>query len=61
MKNNYPRGKFSEDDEGELRISVTHKDKTVIIDFGKDVKWIGMDKNCALALAKIIIDRANEM
>lgn len=58
--NKYPRGKFNQDDEGALRIVVTHKDNTVLIDFGKTVSWVGMDKDTALKLAKSIEKHANE-
>jgi hypothetical protein len=61
MKNNYPRGKLNASDEGALAIAVYEKDKTVVIDFGKDIKWIGMDKDTALNLAQTIIDKANKI
>lgn len=38
---NYPRGKLNARDEGELRIAMTVKDNTLVIDFGKPVAWIG--------------------
>ena len=50
----FPRGKFSQDDEGELRIAVGHKDKTVIIDFGTPTKWIGLDAAGARQLASLL-------
>ncbi len=40
---NYPRGKFSDNDDGELRIRMGIKDKTFIIEFGCPVGWIGFD------------------
>jgi len=58
---NYPRGKLSADDEGQLCIAVTVKDKTLIVDFGKPVAWIGLDKATALALAETIKRRCNEL
>ncbi len=40
----FPKGKLNEDDQGELTIGVaTDKEKkTVIINFGKRVAWIGL-------------------
>lgn len=61
MNNKYPRGKLNADDEGALAIAIHIQDKTVVIDFGKDVKWIGMDKATALNLAKAIENKANTL
>jgi hypothetical protein len=57
----FPRGKISDDDEGEADLAITVKDKTVIIAFAKPMNWIGMDKNTALAIGKKLIERANEI
>lgn len=50
----FPRGKFNADDEGALMMGVAVKDRTVIVNFGKPVAWLGLDKQTALALADII-------
>src|SRR5690554_4587002 len=42
MHDQYPRGKLNADDEGQLAIAITTKDKTVIVDFGKGVTWLGL-------------------
>lgn len=42
-------------------MAVTVKDKTLIIDFGKPVAWLGLDKATALALADIIKKRCEEI
>jgi hypothetical protein len=60
-RNYYPRGKLNNDDEGACLISVSVTDKTVVIDFGKDIKWIGMDKQAAIALANTILDKADSI
>lgn len=57
----YPRGKLSEDDEGALNIAIGVRDKTLIINFGKQVGWLGFGKDDALAFANAVIKRANEM
>lgn len=46
----YPDGKLNENDNGELRIATYVKDGRVILDFGKDVSWIGFDKHTLKAL-----------
>lgn len=61
MTDNYPRGKLNESDEGAIEIAVYDKDRTIIIDFGKDISWIGMDKDTAIALAKTIMKHVELM
>jgi len=57
----YPRGKFCEDDEGELAMRIGIQDKTVILDFGKPVKWLGLAKQDAANLAKSLLEKANQL
>ena len=61
MNNKYPRGKLRNDDEGALLIRITSEDKTVIIDFGKTIRWLGLDKDAAIQFANCIINKANEI
>lgn len=56
----FPRGKFSADDDGALTIAVAHKDNTVIIRFGTEVSWIGLDADGAIGLAEVLIDHARK-
>ncbi len=57
----FPRGKLSGDDDGELVIGVTSVDNTIIIRFGTPVEWIGLDKAAALSLAKSIQHYAEKL
>lgn len=59
--NSFPRGKLNQHDEGGLRIAVGMKDKTIVIDFGKEVAWLGLDKDTALALADSLINWAQKI
>jgi hypothetical protein len=61
MNDQYPRGKLSADDEGEAGIAITTRDKTVIVSFAKPMRWIGMDKETALAIGRRLIERAEEI
>lgn len=61
MTDQFPRGKLNDSDEGQLQIRVGVRDKTVIIDFGKPVVWLGMDYHTAMALADNISKRAQEI
>lgn len=57
----FPRGKLNDNDEGGLRISVGVKDKTLIVDFGTEVTWIGMDKEGAIGFANAILEKTATM
>jgi hypothetical protein len=57
----FPRGKLHESDEGELRArcAVDREKKVMIIDFGKPVTWLALDRVAARAfidglLAKVV-------
>jgi hypothetical protein len=59
----FPEGKITEDDEGALLIGVGNdvESKTVIVNFGKAVAWLGLDKASALQIADSIRDHAMEL
>lgn len=57
----FPRGKLNADDEGGLTLGIAVKDKTVIVNFGKPVAWLGLDKQTALALGASLIAKAQEI
>jgi hypothetical protein len=61
MSDNYPRGKISDDDEGEADLAITVRDRTVVVAFAKPMRWIAMDKRTALAIARALILRASEI
>ena len=52
----FPEGKIRADDEGALafRIAANPKTQNVIIDFGKQVTWMGLPKAEALGLADLL-------
>lgn len=56
----YPNGKINDTDQGELRIAIYKEKGEIILNFGKDLSWIGFGKVEALALAKLLIQKANE-
>ncbi len=55
----FPKGKLNEDDQGELTIGVaTDKEKkTVIINFGKRVAWIGLPAEGLKIFINILQDK----
>lgn len=55
----YPMGKLNPDDQGGIQIGITHDETgTVIINFGTEVKWIGMPPDIASQLAQHILYHA---
>ena len=57
----FPRGKFNDDDEGELCLGIGVEDKTLIINFGKSVAWLGFAKQDAINFATMILEKAKAM
>lgn len=57
----FPQGKLTQDDEGELRAGIAvYKDK-IVINFGKPVTWLALDTVQALDLAKMLTEKATEV
>ena len=60
---NFPAGKIDKTDEGEIRFAIAADPTTrkVIINFGKPVAWMGMEKDQAIAIGETLIARAKEL
>lgn len=60
----HPDGKISPDDQGEQGISIymaeTEGKKTLIINFGKDLSWIGFDKKTCSDFIKVLQKKLKE-
>jgi hypothetical protein len=57
----FPQGKLTPEDEGEIRVGVTVYNGKVVIDFGKPTSWMGMDAEQARSLGHLLIHRAREL
>lgn len=57
---NFPEGKLTEHDEGEIAMAVYRKDGKVIIDFGSKVTWLGMNPNQAIELGNALIKQGRK-
>ncbi len=55
---NFPDGKLTTDDEGEIQIGITQVDGRVVMNFGKAITWIGFTKEQALQIADSLIKHA---
>lgn len=58
---NFPDGKITEDDEGVLGIQLFMHDDRLILNFGKQVSWVGMDRKTAMTVGQALIDRAKDL
>ncbi len=56
--NEFPDGKLDADDEGEISVAVGVVNESVIINFGKPVRWIGFTADQAIDLAKSLLIKA---
>jgi hypothetical protein len=56
---NFPGGKLTDHDEGEIRIAIGHKNGKVVVAFGKPISWIGFSPEQARELAEHIIKHSH--
>jgi hypothetical protein len=59
----FPYGKADESDEGALRmaLSTDHRNGIIRIVFGKPISWLGLPSLEARGLAKMLMDKADEL
>lgn len=59
----FPQGHVDADDEGELRFALAadHNQGIVRVIFGTPVGWLGLPATQARALARLLIEKANEL
>lgn len=53
----FPQGMLNADDEGELIIAVGLDQGKIIVHFGKEVAWFGLDADSAEAFANNILQK----
>ena len=56
-------GRLNRQDEGDLAFAVAAdpRNQVILIDFGKPVKWCGMNTKQARMLAQLLLDKADEL
>tara|TARA_R110000824_G_scaffold210439_1_gene396347 strand:- start:390 stop:857 length:468 start_codon:yes stop_codon:yes gene_type:complete len=58
----FPEGKLNDDDEGELQLAIgVDPRQNIVIDFGKQVSWLGFPKGDAIMFAETILQHANSI
>ena len=58
---NFPDGKMTPHDEGELKIAIVSVGDKVVIEFGEPVRWIGLNRDQAVELGRAIIKKARKL
>lgn len=61
----YPHGKLSADDEGGIKMALTHFDapdgkRMVRLDFGKPIAWLALPREQAIEFGRLVIRHAEE-
>jgi hypothetical protein len=56
----YPKGKLTDDDGGELKLGLTVISGIVVMHFGTEVSWIGLRPEDAEAMAHTLLAKAKE-
>ena len=59
--NQFPEGKLSNHDEGEIRFAVITVNGKVVIEFGQSVHWLGMTGEEAVKLGRLLIKRGRKL
>lgn len=54
----FPDGQLGPDDAGALALSVGVVEGRIVVDFGKDVRWLGLEPAQAYGLAQALLEAA---
>jgi hypothetical protein len=54
----FPEGQLTDSDEGEIQFRVGVIERKVVIDFGQEVVWVGMNAEQARGLARMLLKHA---
>jgi hypothetical protein len=54
----FPEGKLTQADKGEIKIAITSYQGKVVIDFGSQVTWIGFTPEQAEQMAHSLLEKA---
>lgn len=56
----FPEGKITPDDEGNISVAIGISNGNVIINFGKPVAWLGLPPAACMEMGRTLIKRARE-
>jgi hypothetical protein len=53
--------KIFPEDDGNLNIAIYIKDNCIVLDFGKDITWIGLDKPSVHSLINLLSEKLEQL
>lgn len=56
----FPEGKITDRDEGEIQFGIASAPNKVLVSFGKPVAWIAFTPEQAIALAASLMEKAQD-
>lgn len=59
--NTFPDGQIDPTDEGEIPLNIYVKDERVVLDFGKELTWIGFDKKSLVTFIATLSMKLHEL
>lgn len=57
----FPEGQISPHDQGEIQIGIYRSQGKVIVNFGKEVKWFGLNAGQAIDLGKLLMKHGKKI
>lgn len=57
----FPDGKMSNDDEGEIKFAIAHSSEQVVVNLGKPVAWLAMSPQQAMDVADVLRNHAEQI
>lgn len=57
----FPEGKLTPDDKGELQFAIYRSQGKVIVNFGKEVEWFGLNAGQAIELGKVLMKHGKKI
>lgn len=54
----FPDGKITGDDEGEIKFGITTTGNSVVMNFGKKIMWVGFTKEQAKEIGELLIEKS---
>lgn len=61
MGDKFPKGKLHADDEGVQPMGIYVKDNRLIMDFGRDIAWMGFEKAGVKVLIEALTEKLREL
>ncbi len=60
LQGEFPQGRLNREDEGAMAMSIGHENGKVVIQFARNLNWIGFSPDQAIDLAQSLIQHARK-